>query len=317
MPQPKIAGVLFGSPCSGSFVDAGVQAFERAVDQLGADVQLHWFDRADQQWRLNYLRTLAASGPALIVLHGAQGEALVQALAAGYPQVQFSVSQGDLCAPNVSSHEVLLEQPAFLAGMLAGWATRSGVVGHLSGERVRAGLKGRAAFAAGLRHAAPQVHLCSTFCGLQHDPELAARCVAAQGAAGVDIVFTMLGAGRSGAIRACREHGMRQIGDGIDWCATDPDVFLASAVADSGWGSFRAIEALLNGQLTQGRRETVGLENPAICRLATAPDVSSEVTDQIDAMAADILRGVVTIPANWDGVEFGRHATSIVAEQNR
>ena len=110
---------------------------------------------------------------------------------------------------------------------------------------------------------------------------------------------------------------MRQIGDGVDWCAIEPDVFLASAVADSGWGSFRAIEALLDGQLTQGRRETVGLENPAICRLATAPDVSPEMIKQLDVMAADILRGAVEIAADWDGVEFGRHATSVVAEQNR
>ncbi len=304
MRHARIAGVLFGSPGSGSFVEAGVRAFARAVDEFGADVSLHWLDRADPQWRLTTLRTLAASGPALIVLHGAQGEALVQALAADYPQVQFSVSQGDLCTPNVSSYEVLLEQPAFLAGMLAGWATRSGVVGHLSGERVRAGLKGRAAFASGLLHAAPQVRLCSSFCGQQHDPALAARCITAQRVAGADIVFTMLGAGRSGAIRVCRESGMRQIGDGIDWCATDPDVFLASAVADSGWGSFRAIEALLDGQLTRGRRETVGLENPAICRLATAPDVSAEMTGQLDAIAADILRGAVVVGVDWEGVEF-------------
>lgn len=119
-----------------------------------------------------------------------------------------------------------------------------------------------------------------------------------------DIAFTMLGAGRSGAIRVCQETGMRQIGDGIDWCAMHLDVFLASAVADSGWGSFRAIESLLTGQLTQGRRETVGLENPAICRLATAPDVSPELRAQLETTASDILRGTTAVAAEWNGAEF-------------
>ena len=39
--------------------------------------------------------------------------------------------------------------------------------------------------------------------------------------------------------------------------------------------------------------------------LATAPDVSSELVDQLDAMAAGILRGSVVVGVEWDGVEFG------------
>ena len=225
-------------------------------------------------------------------------------IAAGYPHIQFSVSQGEVGGANVSSFEVLLEQPAFLAGMLAGWSSRNGVVGHLSGERVRAGLKGRAAFAAGLHRTAPAARLLSTFCGSQHDAGLAARCVRAQADAGADIVFTMLGAGRTGAIDACREAGIRQVGDGIDWCALEPDVFLASAIADSGWGSLRAIELLVNDRLNGGARETTGLENPAACRLATAPGLGADMRALIESAAEDIVMARVSVPTAWEGVEF-------------
>ncbi len=303
--QPRVAGVLFGEPGAGSFVTAGAAAFARAQASLAADIDIHWFDQISLDWRIARLREIAVAGPQLIVLHGAQGEALVAAVAAQYPQVQFAVSQGEARAPNVSSYEVLLEQPAFLAGALTGWTSKSGVIGHLSGERVPAGLKGRAAFAAGSVFASPEVSLLSTFCGAQHAPELAARCVAAQRRAGVDMLFTMLGAGREGAIRACRELGVRQIGDGIDWCALHPDVFLASAMADSGWATWRAIEDFVRDKFQPGGRHTVGLEEPSVCRLATAACVSTEIRERLDALAHDVRNGAIKPAPEWGGCEFG------------
>lgn len=304
MQRPRIAGILFGSPGAGSFVEAGVLAFARAREQLRANIHLHWMDRSETEWRIARLREIAALRPELIVLHGAQGEALAEALAPELPAIMFAVTQGHVLAPNVACYEVLLEQAAFLAGALAGWSTRSGVIGHLSGERVRAGLKARAGFAAGVRFASADARLISTFCGSQHDAELAARCVAAQHRAGADIVFTMLGAGRDGAIRASRELGTQQIGDGGNWCATHPDVFLASAIADSGWGSLRAVQDFLAGELRTGRRETIGLEDPRVCGLATNSKVGAELRRRVDSLADDILNGAITIPTHWDGPEY-------------
>ena len=75
MHRPKIAAMLFGSPGGGSFVEAGVRAFERASTQFSADVQMHWLERVEPEWRVAQLHEVARSGPALIVLHGAQGPA--------------------------------------------------------------------------------------------------------------------------------------------------------------------------------------------------------------------------------------------------
>ena len=300
----RIEGVLFGSPGGGSFVTAGQQAFDRARTELGADVRTHWLDRHDAEWRIGRLRDILRSAPDLVVLHGAQGEVLVEALAAQFPGVAFSLTQGIVTAPNVASYEVLLEQPAFLAGALAGWISRTGVVGHLSGERVRAGLKGRAAFAGGLRWACPDTDFLSSFCGAQHDAGLASRYTCAQAAAGADVMFTMLGTGRDGAIEACRAKHMLQIGDGVDWCAVHPDVFVASAVADSGWASFQAIADFIAGRLRLGGRQTLGLENPRICRLVTGPDMEAGMRTRIARLSEDLIAGAVVVPEDWAGHEF-------------
>jgi basic membrane protein A len=300
----KIAGVLFGTPGAGSFIAAGEAAFARARLRLAAEVETHWLDRNEVDWRIGRLRAIAKAGPDLIVLHGAQGEVLVGALAAEFPEVAFSLTQGQCAGANVASYEVLLEQPAFLAGALAGWCSGTGVVGHLSGERVRAGLKGRAAFAAGLRFARPDARLLSTFCGAQHDPLLAAQLVMAQARAGAGIVFTMLGAGREGAIDACRSSGIRQIGDGIDWCAIHPDVFLASVLADAGWASYQAIDDFVVGSLCAGGRRSIGLGDPQVCRLVLGADLGMEIRGRLEDLAEWLLAGRVEIPEIWSGAEF-------------
>ena len=73
-----------------------------------------------------------------------------------FPRTQFAVTQGSLTAPNVASYEILQEHSAFLAGVLAGLRAADGRAAHLSGERVRPGLKGRAAYADGVPRQRPR-----------------------------------------------------------------------------------------------------------------------------------------------------------------
>mgnify|MGYP002040629656 FL=1 len=144
-----------------------------------------------------------------------------------FPEVQFVVTQGNVKGANLSSYEVLQEQSAWLAGALAALTTRTGVVGHMSGIRVVPGLKGRAAFVDGVKAVNPQIRVLTNFSGNQDDNALSKRVAAAQIKAGADVIFTMLNAGRQGAIDACREAGVRQIGNVVDWTRRDPDVFIA------------------------------------------------------------------------------------------
>jgi basic membrane protein A len=301
----KVAGLLFGAPNAGSFVTLGARGFARAARNLPIELDLVWVAEKTEAERQAILASVAAASPDLIVLHGAQGEAIARTVARRHPTTLFAVSQGGVAGePNLASYEVLLEQAAFLAGALAGKITGTGMVGHLSGERVRAGLKGRAAFAAGLAHGAAGARLLSSFCGDQHDASLAYAFAGAQADAGVDLIFTMLGQGREGAIRACRERGLRQIGDGADWCAQDPEVFVASAVADAGWGVYRAIADVVERRFEAGRVVSVGLDSPAVCRLSMAATVAPALVVEIESLAAAILAGEISIPVTWEGGEF-------------
>jgi basic membrane protein A len=296
----RVVVVLFGPAGRGGFNEAGLQGAERA--QARGPVDVVWVERADA--RIEALRALCAGGPALVVLHGGQGDAPAAAVAPSFPRVAFAVTQGSTVGPNVACYQVLQQHSAFLAGVLAARDSASGVVAHLSGERVRPGLEGRAAFADGVAREAPGVRLLTTFCGDQHDVDLARRVVAAQARAGADRLFAMIDGGRDGAIQVCREHGVRQIGNVIDWTRREPDVFLASAIADSGVCVEQAVDDFRAGRLAPGTFRRIGLEQPSAVRLALHPSVPAATRAVLDRWTQRLLDGAIAPAPDWEGVEF-------------
>lgn len=292
-----IRAVFFGRPGAGAFNAAGVAGLARAADRLGIAVETIW--SPDPARRHDILRE-AAAGAALVIAHGGQGEAPVAAVAPAFPRTRFAVTQGRIAGPNIACFEVLQEHSAFLAGALAGWWAEGRAVAHLSGEPVPPGLRGRAAFAAGVQHAAPGTRLLTGFCGNQHDPALAERWTDAQCAAGAVLQFAMLDGGRPGAMAALRRHGARAIGNVHDWTAEDP-AFLASAVADNGWCIAAALEAHRRDDWRDAR---IGAEQPEAVRLALAPDVPPALAARAAALAQDVAAGRIAVPEHHDGAEF-------------
>jgi basic membrane protein A len=300
---PRIHVVLFGPEGRGGFNQSGLAGAERARAKFGK-LTVHWCLPADAEGRAAFLRAVCAGGANLCIAHGGQGDAPVALVAHEFAATQFAITQGNFLAPNVACYEVLQEHSAFLAGVLAASISRSGVVAHMSGEKVRPGLKGRAAFAAGVRHHNPKVKLLTVFCGNQHDPDLAHRVVSAQADAGADVLFAMIDGGREGAIRACKERGMLQIGNVMDWTTVVPDVFIASAIADSGHCIELAVHDYLAGHLGVGRKQTIGLEDESCVRLAMAPEVSDAARRSVQITQVRLLAGTLEVADEYDGAEM-------------
>lgn len=237
-----------------------------------------------------------------IVFIGGQGNAVTPPVAAAFPGRHFAVVQGNVTSANLASYDVLQEQSAFLAGVAAARLSKTGIVGHLSGHRVVPGLKGRAAFAAGLRHGDPAMRLVTGFCGTQDDNAVTLRWATAIADAGADILFTMLNGARDGATRACRSHGMRGIGNATDWCAVDPEIFIASAVARIELGVERAVRDIGAGQCPD-TIVPLGLIEGAV-ELSCSPAMPKAVQDEISATAALIATGQLGVEPPYDGPEF-------------
>ncbi|MFE3838193.1 BMP family ABC transporter substrate-binding protein [Pseudogemmobacter sonorensis] len=237
-----------------------------------------------------------------LVFVGGQGDAILPDAARDHPGKRFVALQGAVSGANLGSYDVLQEQSAFLAGCLAARLTRSGTVAHLSGHRVKPGLKGRAAFAAGVAHIDPGLRLLTGFCGTQDDNAVTRAWAGAQIAAGADILFTMLNGARSGAVEACRAGAARQIGNALDWVAMEPDVFVASAEARIDLGLRAAIADLEAGDLPAAPR-AFGLAEGAV-GLRLRNDVPAAIRAEIAAIARLVESGEIAIPEEYDGPEF-------------
>jgi basic membrane protein A len=298
--SPLAVGALFaGRINDGGFMESGWRGLERARTELG--VQTRHIDSVQPRRELLVaaLTELAGSDVELVIAHGGQNNEACAEVATRFPGVKYAVTQGAVVGANLCS---------YLGGVLAALTTKTGVVGHMSGIRVRPGLKGRAAYVAGVRATNPNVKVLTNFSGNQDDNALSKRIALAQMAAGADIIFTMLNAGRDGVSEACREKSLRQIGNVVDWVKTDPEVFVASAIADVSIGVFEAVRDLQNGKFPAGSIRKVGLANPLAVRLAMAGDVPSAVRVRIAAVAADIESGKIKVPVTYEGPEFANPA---------
>ncbi|NVO16596.1 MAG: BMP family protein [Rhodoplanes sp.] len=300
----RVAALFAGKVDDRGFMQAGYEGLRLAEKQVPAEIAFTQGIAPQPDALAAALRELARQKPDLVVAHGGQNNAAAKAVAAEFPDIAFVVTQGNVTGANLASYEVLQEQSAFLAGALAGLMTKSGVVGHMSGIRVVPGLKGRAGYAHGVAHTNPKARLLTNFSGNQDDNALSKKIATAMIAAGADIVFTMLNAGRAGAIDACRESGVQQIGNVVDWITIVPDVFVASACADSGRAVYQAIADKAAGRFGPGVIRQVGLETPEAVRLAMAPRVPDAVRSRIAGISADIVAGRLSVPHEWTGEEF-------------
>jgi len=299
-----IAGMFPGSVDDGGFIEAGYRGLLRIRDELGIPVTYVDGIPPDEEAMKVALRELAASDAKLVVAHGGQASEAVQRVAWEFPQQRFVSIQGHLVRPNLAIYEVLQDQSAWLAGAAAGQLTKSNVVGHMSGLRNRPGLNARAAFAGGLAFTNPRARLLTSFSGTQDDAAVAKRVALAQIDAGADIIFTMLNAGRTGAIEACRERGVKQIGNVRDWVAVMPDVFVASAVSDAGVAVYQAGRDLSDNIWKGELVKRFGVRYPDAVRLALAPGVPQPVRLRIEGLTKEMAVGAIAVPETYSGPEF-------------
>ncbi len=300
----KVGMLIPGQIDDGGFMEAGYNGLLAIRDELGAEI-VHIADvKPEEQAQIEALESLAEGQPDLILAHGGQNSAATVAVSKKYPDISFVVIQGNVTGDNLSSYEVLQEESAWLAGAAAGLLTKTNVVGHMSGIKVPPGLKGRGAFYNGLKHTNPEAKFLTTFVGDQDDEQLAYDGAQAEIEAGADIIFTMLNAGRSGATKAMREGGVKEVGNVVDWVAIDPEVFIGSAVANVSKAALVAARDFANGKWEAGKIVQIGLDDPSAVSLVLGADIPDGVQVELDTLSEAIVTGKIDVSVEYDGEEF-------------
>lgn len=233
-PRPLRVAAVFATPIE----EPWDRAIHTAIEKQ--DVDYRYADSVTADDFEQTLRAYAAQTYDVIFGDAFAAEDAVRRVARDFPNIHFVFGSGRGPAePNLSVFDNWIHEPAYLAGMIAGRRTTSGVIGVVGGFPVAEVNRLVHAFREGAREMRPDVRVKIAFIDSWFDPAKAKQAALAMIAQGVDVMY----AERSGVIEACAGHGVPVIGNLIDQHAVAPDVVITSVV----WDMTPTIEHVVHG----------------------------------------------------------------------
>jgi basic membrane lipoprotein Med (substrate-binding protein (PBP1-ABC) superfamily) len=227
----KVA-LLTPGPISDQAWNAGAyQGLLRIRDSLTATIS-HIQTRTPADFEENF-RHYGSEGYDLVFGHGFEFQDAAERVAPDFPRTVFITTSGNRLAPNVSPVVFGFEDPSYVAGVLAGSMTRTGVIGAIGGTEIPPVRSSFAAYEAGARAVNPRVRMLTSYVGNWEDASAGKEQAIAQVRQGADFIFQNADAAGLGIFQAAREsRNVAVFGANVDQNAVAPDVIIGSVVID-------------------------------------------------------------------------------------
>ncbi len=283
--------------------DGAIHAALTAVAEDGAITYDHVDDLGTADEMERALRDIIASeDPDVIVGDAFAAEDAVREVAKEFPDTAFVFgSGGEEQAPNLSVFDNWLQDPAYLAGMLAGGLTTTGTVGVVGAMPIPEVNRIVNAFTAGAQESRPDVKVTVSFINSFFDPATAKQAAEAAIAGGADVLF----AERDGVIAAAEEKGLPVFGMMVDQKDQAPEHVVSSLV----WDMRPTIEAVV-AQVEDGSYEAQNLAEYSFLKnggsslapinTGTAFEIPADLISTVEEQETAIKDGSFTTPVNED-----------------
>ena len=242
---------------SGPISDAGwyAGAYEGLLaieDSLGAEIS-HLETRTPAEFDEAFL-SYGTDGYDLVFAHGFEYQDAAVRAGELYPDMTIVVSGGGQITENVIPLIFRLEEGSYLAGVVAGAITQSGVVGMVGGVQIPPVQGTFNAFRAGVLASRSDARVLEAYIGNWDDVAAAKEATVAQIRAGADAVIHNTDAASFGVFQAVREA--REAGDDVwafgmnrDQAEVAPDLIVGSAVIHLPKAFLNTAERYLDGTL--------------------------------------------------------------------
>jgi basic membrane protein A and related proteins len=314
--EPLLLYGVYATPLEEPW-DGAIHAAIESVADTGV-IEYRWVDglgTADAMER--GLRDIIESeSPDIIVGDAFAAEDAVRNVAADYPEIAFAFGSGGAeQAPNFSVFDNWLQDPGYLAGMLAGGLTETNTIGVVAAMPIPEVNRIVNAFVLGVGETNPDATIKVSFINSFFDPASAGQAAEAQIAQGADVLF----AERAGVIEIADEHDLPAIGMMVDQRELAPDNVVTSLV----WNMQPTIEAVVE-QVLAGTYAEQNLAQYSfminggswISEINTdlVVDVPDELVSAVTAKQDEILSGDFVTPINEEqpagSIEAGTAATT-------
>jgi basic membrane lipoprotein Med (substrate-binding protein (PBP1-ABC) superfamily) len=280
--------------------DGAIHQAIQAVEESGA-IEYKYVDRlgTSDVMERGLRDIIETDHPDLIIGDAFAAEDAVRAVAADYPEVAFAFGSGGAeVAPNFSVFDNWLQDPAYLAGMLAGGLTESGTIGVVAAMPIPEVNRIVNAFVLGIKETNPEATVKVSFINTFFDPAAAKQAAQAQISAGADVLF----AERDGVIAAAEEADLPVIGMMVDQEAEAPNHVVTSliwhmrptvdAVVEQATGEPQAVDLGEYSFMKEGGSELAPINTDIV------GGVPEELVQQVEEMKQAILDGSFTTPVD-------------------
>ncbi len=268
----------------------------RIRDSLGLSVShVEALTPAEQE---EALRTYAGQGYQVIFGHGFEFQDAAERVAAEYPDAIFVITSGQRLAGNVVPLIFRLSEATYLAGMVAGSLTRTGIIGYVGGIELPPVRLAYEAWEQGAKAVNPAVRSRSTYLNNFEDAVAGREASLAMIRLGADMLHHNADAAGIGVFQAARERpGVYVFGSNADQASLAPERVIGSAVIDLPRAFLMVAAEVLEGRFTP-RVESFGLEggviryvpNPALDSMVPAP-----LKARMQAAADSIIAGTLLV----------------------
>jgi basic membrane protein A len=228
--------------------DDGRRELERALGSRVATTVVEKVAEGPDAERV--IRDLAAQGHALIFTTSFGYMEPTLKVARDFPDVAFEHASGYRSAPNVGRYNARFYEGRYLAGIVAGRATRSNLLGYVAAYPIPEVLQGINAFALGARSVNPRAEVRVVWTSSWFDPGRerdAALTLANQGA---DVLTHHTDS--SAVPQAAESRGVAVVGYHSDMSRAAPTSHLVSVTHHWGQHYVQRARAVLDGTWTSG-----------------------------------------------------------------
>lgn len=228
--QLKVA-LLTPGPISDKAWNSG--AYDGLValkDSLGADIS-HIQTKTPAEFEENF-RQYGSKGFNIVIGHGFEFQDAAARVAPSYPNTVFVITSGRVTAPNIAGVSYAFEEASYQAGIIAGGATKTNVIGMIGGTELPPVTASFIAFERGAQLINPNVKVLTSFVGNWDDPSAGREQALAQISRNVDVIFQNADAAGLGIFQAAREKKIFAFGANANQNDIAPEVILGSVYID-------------------------------------------------------------------------------------
>jgi basic membrane lipoprotein Med (substrate-binding protein (PBP1-ABC) superfamily) len=306
---------FFGTPLEEPWVSVVDAGFQKAADE-GEIIYKHTDNLSTPEALTRAARDVLTNGePSIITGDSYVAEEQMRELAEEFPEVQFAMGSGDeATGTNFSTFDSYMQDPAYLAGMLAGGMSKSDTIGIVAGLPIPTLNAIINSFVYGVKETNPDATVKVSFINSFFDPAAAKSAAEAQIAAGADVLYGE----REGVIAAAEDAHLPVIGSMVDQHEDAPDNVVTSVV----WDLYPTVEQIL-ATFDSGKLEGIdlkdfsGLANGgsllAPINTNVPGGVSQELIDIIEAKQAEFESGAFDAPLLIDAPESSIDVSTLPA----